>query len=633
MMEGSKIKKRRGRRRLWQVLAFVAVLAVVGYFFLEPSSEAGLAEYRMGAVQMGAVISTVAATGTVNAVGTVEVTSQVAGQIIEVLVDYNSQVTEGQVLARVNPETFEVKLIQAEADLAISNASLVSNRASVERARSDLRNTEASLQGTMAQVANAQISLESAQRDWQRQLELFERRVISNVALEQARAQFEQAQASFDQINSNLMAQTATLDGRRASLEIAQSGVVTATAQVQQREASLAAALIELANTAVRSPVDGVIIERAVEKGQTAASSTNSNATLFTIAENLRNMQVEVSVDEADIGIIREGMRTTFTVDSYPGREFTGIVAQVRFAPKTVQNVVTYIVVVSAPNPDLALLPGLTASVRMIVSERQDVLRIPNAALRFEPFGFEAPEQAGRGGGGGGAPAGGFGGGGDGGFGGGNPAAGGGGAAAGGGGAPAGGGGARGGGRGGGGGGDIAGLLPPGLDLTEEQTAEMQAGLGDVRQEFGALRQQGVPAEEIQARFAARLEEALLPLLTDEQKAIYEAAQGQTFAAGAPAGGAGGQRTRRGDGGGGGPGAAPAAPIVTRTARIFLLDDAGVPQPMTVTVGISDTGFTELVRGDLIEGQQVVIGASAATLAAQANAAAAGGGNRFRFGF
>ena len=449
MMEGSKIKKRRGRRRLWQFLAFVAVIAVVGYFFLEPSSEAGLAEYRMGAVQMGAVISTVAATGTVNAVGTVEVTSQVAGQIIEVLVDYNSQVTEGQVLARVNPETFEVKLIQAEADLAISNASLVSNRASVERARSDLRNAEASLQGTMAQVANAQISLESAQRDWQRQLELFERKVISNVALEQARAQFEQAQASFDQINSNLMAQTATLDGRRASLEIAQSGVVTATAQVQQREASLAAARIELANTAVRSPVDGVIIERAVEKGQTAASSTNSNATLFTIAENLRNMQVEVSVDEADIGIIREGMRTTFTVDSYPGREFTGIVAQVRFAPKTVQNVVTYIVVVSAPNPDLALLPGLTASVRMIVSERQDVLRIPNAALRFEPFGFEAPEQAGRGGGGGGAPAGGFGGGGDGGFGGGN-------AAAGGGDAPAGGGGAAAGGRGGGGGGAAA---------------------------------------------------------------------------------------------------------------------------------------------------------------------------------
>ena len=620
MMEGSKIKKRRGRRRLWQFLAVVAVIGAVGYFFLEPTSEAGLAEYRMGSVQMGAVISTVAATGTVNAVGTVGVTAQVGGQIIEVLADYNSQVTEGQVLARINPETFEVKLIQAEADLAIANASLVSNRASVERARSDLRNAEASLQGTMAQVANSQISLESAQRDWQRQLELFERKVISNVALEQAKSQFEQAQASFDQINSSLNAQAATLDGRRASLAIAQSGVVTATAQVEQREASLAAARIELANTAIRSPVDGVIIERAVEKGQTAA--TGANATLFTIAENLRNMQVEVSVDEADIGIIREGMRTTFTVDSYPGREFTGIIAQVRFAPKTVQNVVTYTVVVSAPNPDLTLLPGLTASVRMIVSERQDVLRIPNAALRFEPFGFEAPEQAGRGG----AVT--RGGGGDGGFGGGDAAAEGGGAAA--------GGRGRGGGRGGGGGGPgggIANFLPQGMELSEEQLAEVQAGLGDVRQEFGALRQQGVPAEELQARFAARLEEALLPLLTDEQKAVYEAAQEQAVAAGPPAGGAGGQRNRGGGGGGGGPDAAPAAPIETRTARIFLLDEAGVPQPMTVTVGISDTGFTELVRGDLIEGQQVVIGASAATLAAQANAAAGGGGNRFRFGF
>ena len=618
-MATTTIRQKRGRRRLWQLLAVVAVIAVVGYFFIEPASEASLAEYRMGSVQMGAVVSTVAATGTVNAVGTVEVTSQVSGQIIEVLVDYNSQVTEGQVLARVNPESFEIKLIQSEADLAISNASLVSNRASVERARADLRNAEASLQGTIAQVANSQISLESAQRDWGRQQELFERKVISNVALEQARAQFEQAQASFDQINSNLTAQTATLDGRRASLEIARSGVVTATAQVQQREASLAAARIELANTAVRSPVDGVIIERAVEKGQTAASSTNANATLFTIAENLRNMQVEVNVDEADIGTIREGMRTTFTVDSYPGREFNGVVSQVRFAPKTVQNVVTYIVVVSAPNPDLALLPGLTASVRMIISEREDVLRIPNAALRFEPFGFEAPEQAGEGRGGGG--------GGD--------------VAAGGGGAPADGGGGRGGGRGGRGGGGLAAAVPEGVNLTEDQQAEVTELLGDVRQEFGALRQQGVPQEEIQARLVARLEEALMTVMTDAQKEVYAAAQDRDPVAAADGGGAapggfggGGRGARGAGGGGGGGGGAPGAlaPVETRTARVFLLDEAGIPQPMTVTVGTSDTRFTELVRGDLEDGQQLVVGASAATLAAQANAANQGGGFR-RFGF
>ena len=616
-MATTTIRQKRRRRRLWQLLAVVAVIAVVGYFFIEPASEASLAEYRMGSVQMGAVVSTVAATGTVNAVGTVEVTSQVSGQIIEVLVDYNSQVTEGQVLARVNPESFEIKLIQSEADLAISNASLVSNRASVERARADLRNAEASLQGTIAQVANSQISLESAQRDWARQQELFERKVISNVALEQARAQFEQAQASFDQINSNLTAQTATLDGRRASLEIARSGVVTATAQVQQREASLAAARIELANTAVRSPVDGVIIERAVEKGQTAASSTNANATLFTIAENLRNMQVEVNVDEADIGTIREGMRTTFTVDSYPGREFNGVVSQVRFAPKTVQNVVTYIVVVSAPNPDLALLPGLTASVRMIISEREDVLRIPNAALRFEPFGFEAPEQAGGGRGGGGD------------------------VAAEGGGAPADGGGGRGGrgGRGGGrGGGGLAAAVPEGVNLTEDQQAEVTELLGDVRQEFGALRQQGVPQEEIQARLVARLEEALMTVMTDAQKEVYAAAQDRDPVAAADGGGAapggfgGGGRGARGAGGGGGGAPGALAPVETRTARVFLLDEAGIPQPMTVTVGTSDTRFTELVRGDLEDGQQLVVGASAATLAAQANAANQGGGFR-RFGF
>ena len=620
---GTRYSKLR-RRRLWQILSVVAVAAIAVYFFIQPSSEAGLAEYRLGSVAQGTVTSTVAATGTLSAVGTVGVGSQVAGQILEVLADYNSQVNEGDVLARINPETYEVRLIQAAADLAIANASLVSNRASVERARADLRNSESSLQGLIAQVTNSQISLDSAQRDLERQLELFERNVVANVALEDATARFEQAQAQFDQINAQLNGQSATLDGRKASLEIAQSGVVTANAQVEQREAQLLAAQIELEHTAIRSPVDGVVIERTAEKGQTAA--TTANATLFTIAENLRSMQVEVSVDEADIGTIREGMRTTFTVDSYPGREFGGVVQQVRLAPKNVQNVVTYTVVVSAPNRDLTLLPGMTASVRIIISERQDVLRIPNAALRFEPFGFEAPEQAGGAGFGGGG--GGFAGGGGGaGFDGGGGAAAAGGFGGGGDSAPA--GGARGGGGRGGGGG-FAATLPEGLELTEDQQAQVQEALGGVRQEIAALRQQGAEVAEIQARFVAATEEALMTVMTDEQKEIYAAAQRELAEAGGapPAGGFGGQPgAQRGGGAGGGGGAGPAE---TRSARVFILDDAGVPQPLTVTVGISDTGFTELARGELTDGQQVIVGASAATLAAQANQ---GGGGGFRFGF
>ena len=607
--------RKRGRRRMWQILAVVAVAAAAAYFFAQPSSEAGLAEYRLGTIEQGTVISTVASTGILSAVGTVGVGSQVAGQIVEVLADYNSQVNEGDILARIDPETFEVRLIQAEAELAIANASLVSNRASVERARADLRNSEWSLQGLMAQVINSQISLDSAQRDLERQLELFERNVVANVALEDATARFKQAQAQFDQINAQLNAQSATLDGRRASLAIAHSGVVTATAQVEQRKAQLLASQIELEHTAIRSPVNGVVIERAVEKGQTAA--TNANATLFTIAENLRSMQVEVSVDEADIGTIREGMRATFTVDSYPGREFDGIVRQVRLAPKNVQNVVTYTVVVSARNPDLSLLPGMTASIRMIISERADVLRIPNAALRFQPPGFEAEEEPGLAGGGG------FAGGGAGG----GAAAGGGFGA--GGGAPEGGGGGRGGGGRGGGGG-FAAALPEGLDLTEEQQAEVQEALAAARQEIGALRQQGAEIQVIQQRFAEALVQALMGVLTDGQKEIYAAAQ-ERVAEGGGAPGAGAGAGGPGPGQFAGPGARGAAGAVdVRSAQIFVLDDAGVPQPVAVSIGITDGGFTELVRGDLVDGQKVIIGASAATLAAQANQ---GGGNRFRFGF
>lgn len=609
MTERSRSRKKRGRRRLLQGLVVVAAVVAGVYFFSQPASEAGLAEYRMGTIERGTVISTVAATGTLGAVGTVGVGSQLAGQISEVLVDYNSPVTEGQVLARVDPETFEAKVIQAGAELAISNASLVSNRASVERARADLRNSESSLQGLMAQVTNYQISLESAHRDFARQVELFERNVVTNVALEDAQARFDQAQAQFDQVNAQLNAQSASVDARRASLAIAQAGVVTATAQVEQRKAQLIAARIELEHTAIRSPVDGVIIERSVEKGQTATA--NANTTLFTIAENLRRMQVEVSVDEADIGTIRKGMNATFTVDAYPGREFGGTVQQVRLAPKNVQNVVTYTVVVSAQNPDLSLLPGMTASMRMIIAERQDALRIPNAALRYQPAGFEAEAQ---GGGRGGAGGGGF----D--AGGGNFAAADGGAA--GGGAP--GGGGRGGGGRGGGGGFLA-QLPEGLTLTDVQQAQIQEAVVTVRQEIGALRQQGVEGQEIQQRLRTATLEAIRGALTDEQRATFDAAQ-EALAAAGPQPGAGGPGGGRGGLGGGG------GTPQTRSAQVFVLDEAGTPQPVQVAIGISDGGFTEMVRGDLEAGQQIVVGVSAATLAAQANQEANRRGG-FRFGF
>ncbi|UCF56103.1 MAG: efflux RND transporter periplasmic adaptor subunit, partial [Deltaproteobacteria bacterium] len=197
---------------------------------------------------------------------------------------------------------------------------------------------------------------------------------------------YDQAVAQLNAAYAEEQAQGSLVRSREAAVKMAKAQVEHALAQVQQREAALHQSRVDLEHTVIRSPVDGVVIERSVDVGQTVAASLQA-PTLFTIAQDLRKMQVDTNVDEADIGRIRVDQRVTFTVDSFPGHEFKGSVKQIRKAPETVQNVVTYTVVVSADNPDLRLLPGMTANVQIVVNERAETLKVPNAALRFRPSG------------------------------------------------------------------------------------------------------------------------------------------------------------------------------------------------------------------------------------------------------
>ena len=606
-----KIRRPWWRRGFWQAAGAAFLIAAAAYVALQIGSGSAQITYRITAIQRGTITEAVSSTGTLSAVGVVQLTSQIAGEVKEVLVDFNAPVASGQVLARLKPETFEVRLIQAEADLAIANASLVSANASVERAHADLRNGDASLASNEAQLTNARISLEAAERELERQQELFRRNVVAAIAVENAQTQYDQARAQFEQSGASLAGQQASQDSRRAALTMAESGIVTADAQVLQREAQLNAARIELEQTVIRSPVYGTVIERSIEAGQTIASGSNSTP-LFTIAQSLSQMQVEVSVDEADIGNIRQGMRVTFTVDAYSGREYAGVVQQVRFAPQTVQNVVTYTVVVSAPNPELSLLPGMTATARVILDERTSALRLPNAALRYEPVGFEASGGgaarpgggAGRGGGGGappgaGAPPGGA-----------PPGGGAGrppGAAAGG--AVAGNGGGNGPRLGGGAGAGGPGGQLAALGLSEVQQQQVQEALAGVREGVAALRQQGAGPEQIQGALAEGNRQAILAVLTPEQRQRFEARQqAQAEAPGEQAA------------------PQPAAPLRrARSARVFVLGENGKPVAVAVQIGITDGGFTELVRGDLAEGQEVITGSDEAAVVESP------GG--FRFGF
>lgn len=311
-------------------------------------------QYKFSKVESGPITATVAATGTLNPVVSVQVGSQISGQVREILVDFNSTVKQGQLVARIDPETYQLRVRQAEADLEAVRAA-----SAVQR----------------AEVARATAGLLDAQRDYERKKMLVEKKFISAAELDKA---------------------ATTLDAAKATADVAQAQVRNSEAVVRQRESQLAQARVDLERTAIRSPVDGVVVKRSVDTGQTVAASLQAPE-LFVIARNLSDMQVEAAIDEADVGRIQVGQKATFTVDAFPGRGFEGAVTQVRKAAKVESNVVSYTVVISAANPDLSLLPGMTANVRIVTAQKDKVLKAPNATLRFRPpaNGDDKPAGAG----------------------------------------------------------------------------------------------------------------------------------------------------------------------------------------------------------------------------------------------
>ena len=381
------------RRLILLVAMAVAVsVAIILYFYV--GSDGNLPSFRLTQVESGPIISTVSSTGTVTPVTTVQVGSQLSGQIRELYVDFNSKVEQGQVIARIDPENFEVRVRQADAELAVARANVAIQRAAVERTQAELENAYAALAATKAQTEKARVVLVHAKRDLDRKRALHQQAIISKSQIDDAVAAHDQAHAQLIATEAQEQAQASIVLSRKAQVKMSQAQVEHALAQVKQREAALHNSKIDLEHTVIRSPLDGLVIQRNVDIGQTVAASLQA-PTLFTIAQDLRNMQVDTNVDEADIGRIQVGQRVTFTVDAFPGREFIGQVEQIRKAPQTIQNVVTYTVVVTAENQDQHLLPGMTANVQLVIDERQAVLKVSNAALRFRPSSAKTDKVAG----------------------------------------------------------------------------------------------------------------------------------------------------------------------------------------------------------------------------------------------
>jgi HlyD family secretion protein len=312
---------------LFFLLFLLGSVAIGAWWWISPEKEQPVS-YITAAVVRGEIARVVVATGTVNPVTTVQVGTYVSGPIKAIFADFNSAVSNGQRLAQIDPRPFQVKVKQAEANLTTA-------RAQVEKDKADLT---------------------FKQRVLKRTRELFERNLIAKQEVEATERDTEQA---------------------LAQLQLDQ-------ARVEQNVAALEEARVNLGYTDIVSPVDGVVVSRNVNVGQTVAASFQTPV-LFQVAQDLTEMQVNTNVSESDIGVVAARQQAFFQVDAYPERKFWGTISQVRNAPQIVQNVVTYDVVVEVDNPDLALKPGMTASLSIITAQREDTLKIPQAALRFRP--------------------------------------------------------------------------------------------------------------------------------------------------------------------------------------------------------------------------------------------------------
>ena len=496
--------------RFGLALLALIVLAAAGYAAWRHFGTAGDApKFKLAKAENGPLTAVVSSTGTLNPVVSVSVGSQVSGQIKELFADFNSPVKAGQLIARIDPETFQLRVRQAEADLESTRASVAVQK---------------------AEVARVTATLMDAQRDLERKKMLVEKNFISAADRDKSQATYEVA---------------------KAALDVALAQANNSGAVVKQRESQLSQAKVDLERTGIRSPVDGVVVKRSVDTGQTVAASLQAPE-LFIIAKNLSDMQVETSIDEADVGRIAVGQKATFTVDAFPGRSFSGQVRQIRKAATVVSNVVTYTVIVAAANPDLTLLPGMTANVRITTAEKDKALKLPNAALRFRPTGAAeekkvvaavspapTPGVAGAGGGGGAGQT------------------------------------------------QLRERLVAELKLDADQQGKLDVIFTGMRDKFRAARE--LPDAEkarAQERNRAEIREKVAAILTPEQKQRYDEIAGET------------QAERAGGGGGSG--------------RVWIIGEDGNPKAVAVRLGLTDGSMTEIVSGDIREGSEVIVGQQAA---------------------
>jgi len=389
----------------------LAIVLLAGFYFWGNQSAA--AQYMTAKVERGNLRNTVTATGTLQAVTTVQVGSQASGTISALYADFNSVVKKGQIVAQLDPAVSKAQVDQARANLEQARASLTQAKAAVVNSRAGVSGAQASGLAAMSTVQNNQAGVSGAQANvavlkaqqddalslLKQQESLLKAGVIAQrdydvaqTAYKTAEARYNQAVAQLNQAmlteqsasSAGIAQSQAQVQQSQAQVQQSQAQVQQAAAQVQQAQAALSLAEVNLSHTTIASPIDGIVVSRDVNVGQTVAASLSA-PTLFTIANDLTQMQVIANIDQADIGMVEQAKSVKFSVDAFPGKDFDGKIQQMRINPQNVQNVVTYNVVIDVSNPEQKLKPGMTANLTITIDERNNVLKVPNSALRFTP--------------------------------------------------------------------------------------------------------------------------------------------------------------------------------------------------------------------------------------------------------
>ncbi len=389
----------------------LAVAALAGFYYWR--SDSGATQYMTARIDRGNLRNTVTATGTLQAVTTVQVGSQASGTISALYADFNSVVKKGQVVAQLDPAVAKAQVDQARANLEQARASLTQARAAVVNSRagvsdaqarslaakSTVQNNQAGVSGAEANVVVLKAQQDDAMSLLKQQESLLKAGVVAQrdydvslTAYKTAEARYNQAVAQLNQAmlteqsasSAGIAQSQAAVEQSQAQVQQSQAQVQQAAAQVQQAQAALSLSEVNLSHTTITSPIDGVVVSRDVNVGQTVAASLSA-PTLFTIANDLTQMQVIANIDQADIGLVEQAKSVRFAVDAFPGKDFDGKIEEMRLNPVNVQNVVTYNVVIDVNNPEQKLKPGMTANLTITIDERNNVVKVPNAALRFTP--------------------------------------------------------------------------------------------------------------------------------------------------------------------------------------------------------------------------------------------------------